>query len=92
MKAAVPQAGSLLLPCGIRLQFWRFVDFHRFRLNDGTTPVTRKIPRNMALEKSRHTLADPRQEKGQGNEIADDPRNDQQEPGDGPKQAFGGPA
>ena len=46
----------------------------------------------MGLEKPGYALADPRQQKGQGNEIADDPGNDQQEPGNGSEQAFGRPA
>ncbi len=46
----------------------------------------------MGLEKPGHTLADPWQQKRQSNEIADDPGNDEQEPGNGPEQAFGRPA
>ena len=46
----------------------------------------------MGLKKAGHTLANPREEKSQGNEIADDPGNDEQESGDGPEQAFGGSA
>ena len=92
MKAAVPQAGSLILQWRIWLQFWYVFDFHRLYVNDRAAPGSGKTPRNMGLEKPGHTLADPWQQKRQSNEIADHPRNDQQEPGNGPEQAFGCPA
>jgi hypothetical protein len=92
MKAAVPQAGSLILQWRIWLQLWHVFDFNRLSVNDKATPMNRKIPGNMGLEKSGQELADPRQEKGQGNEIADDPRDNEQKPGNCSQQAFGRPA
>ena len=44
MKAAVPQAGSLILQWRIWLQFWYFFDFHGLHVDDRATPVNRKIP------------------------------------------------
>ena len=44
----------------------------------------------MGLKKPGHALAGPWQQKGQSNEIAHDPGNDEEQPRNCPKQALGG--